>query len=225
MVVVAMEGSAGVMDGHRSRNSWQKGCVGTLLALLVLGSMGGVAASRDSGPDLTAFARYNEVRIYDRYFRKYSKRFFGVGFDWFFFKSQAVAESNLREEVQSSAGAVGVMQIMPSTFEEIQDRNPSISGPIDQARWNIAAGIWYDRQNFVVWETVRPSGEKLKFMLGSYNAGRSSILRAREVAVEDGLDGRLWESIALGLPEITGRRSSETLVYVERVLGIRKVLR
>ena len=199
--------------------------MGILLALLVLGSVGGVAASRDSAPDVTAFARYNEVTIYDRYFRKYSKRFFGVGFDWYFFKSQAVAESNLREEVQSSAGAVGVMQIMPSTFEEIQDRNPAISGPIDQARWNIAAGIWYDRQNFVVWETVRPSSEKLKFMLGSYNAGRSSILRAREVAVEDGLDGRLWESIALGLPEITGRRSSETLAYVERVLGIRTVLR
>ena len=213
------------MDDYCARHSRRSGRMSLGLTLLFLGTVVVAASPRETAEDLAAFARYSELTAYDRHFRKYSKRFFGVGFDWHFFKSQAVAESNLREEARSGAGAVGLMQIMPSTFEEIQDRNPAISGPIDQARWNIAAGIWYDRQNFVVWERVQPSHEKLKFMLGSYNAGRGSILRARAVAVEDGLDGTLWESIALGLPEVTGGRSLETLAYVERVFGIREVLR
>ena len=134
-------------------------------------------------------------------------------------------ESAFDEAAMSRAGARGLMQIMPPTFEEIRRRNPAITGRINHPRWNIAAGIWYDRQNFVAWEAVQPLIEQLKFMFGSYNAGRSSIRRARAVAVELGLDGTVWESITQALPEVTGRRSSETLMYVDRIFGIKQVLR
>jgi hypothetical protein len=43
--------------------------------------------------------------------------------------------------------------------------------------------------------------------------------------VELGLDGTVWESITQGLPEVTGRRSSETLMYIDRIFGIKQVLR
>jgi membrane-bound lytic murein transglycosylase F len=66
-----------------------------------------------------AFERYNRVVKYDKYFLKYSKRYFGPGFDWHYFKAQAVAESRLQADARSRVGAVGVMQIMPRTFEEI----------------------------------------------------------------------------------------------------------
>ena len=99
--------------------------------------------------NLAAFARYKRFTTYDSHFKKYSKRFFGVGFDWRYFKAQAVAESNLREDVRSPVGAIGVMQIMPRTFAEIQRKNPTIAGSVEQPRWNIAAGIQYDRQHFV----------------------------------------------------------------------------
>jgi len=33
-----------------------------------------------------AFERYNRVVKYDKYFSKYSKRYFGPGFDWHYFK-------------------------------------------------------------------------------------------------------------------------------------------
>jgi len=183
------------------------------------------AQVNDISEGLVAFARYNKFTAYDRYFRKYSKRFFGAAFDWHYFKAQAVAESNLRPDVRSSAGAVGVMQIVPRTFEEVRRKDPSITGSVDQPRWNIAAGIAYDRQNFVAWIADRPLSEKLKFMFGSYNAGRSNILRAQQIALVDGLNGILWESIAYGLPKVTGRYSRETLGYVERIFGIRRVLR
>jgi len=42
------------------------------------------------------YAKYNRIKKFDRYFSKYSKRFFGPGFNWHFFKAQAVAESKNR---------------------------------------------------------------------------------------------------------------------------------
>ena len=208
-------------------SSWRRWGRLALLALLTL-ALGPVVYTAQQGiapDDLAAFARYKRFTTYDQHFTKYSKRFFGVGFDWHYFKAQAVAESNLREDARSPVGAVGVMQIMPRTFEEIQRKNPAITGSLDQPRWNIAAGIWYDRQHFVVWAADRSLVERLKFTFGSYNAGRSSILRAQQFALGEGLNARLWDSVAGELPRVTGRRSQETVAYVARVLDIRQVLR
>ncbi len=208
-------------------SSWRRWGRLALLALLTL-ALGPVVYTAQQGiapDDLAAFARYKRFTTYDQHFTKYSKRFFGVGFDWHYFKAQAVAESNLREDARSPVGAVGVMQIMPRTFEEIQRKNPAITGSLDQPRWNIAAGIWYDRQHFVVWAADRSLVERLKFTFGSYNAGRSSILRAQQFALGEGLNAMLWDSVAGELPRVTGRRSQETVAYVARVLDIRQVLR
>lgn len=208
-------------------SSWRRWGRLALLAFLTL-ALGPVVYTAQQGiapDDLAAFARYKRFTTYDQHFTKYSKRFFGVGFDWHYFKAQAVAESNLREDARSPVGAVGVMQIMPRTFAEIQRKNPAITGSLDQPRWNIAAGIWYDRQHFVVWAADRSLVERLKFTFGSYNAGRSSILRAQQFALGEGLNARLWDSVAGELPRVTGRRSQETVAYVARVLDIRQVLR
>ena len=175
--------------------------------------------------DLAAFGRYKRFTTYDPYLSKYSKRFFGVGFDWHYFKAQAVAESNLRQDARSPVGAVGVMQVMPRTFDEIQRKNPAIVGSVDQPRWNIAAGIWYDREHYLVWAADRSLVERLKFMFGSYNAGRANILRAQRFALGEGLNETLWESVAGELPRVTGRRSRETVTYVARIFDIKQVLR
>ena len=52
---------------------------------------------------------------YDRLFRKYTKHYFGPHFDWRWFKAQGIAESGLRPNAHSSAGAKGIMQILPAT--------------------------------------------------------------------------------------------------------------
>ena len=175
--------------------------------------------------DATDYGRYNRETQYDSHFSKYSRRYFGVGFDWRYFKAQAIAESNLRPNARSSEGARGVMQIMPATFEEIRERHGGIAGAIDEPRWNIAAGIWYNRQSFAMWRADRTFLERLKFMFGSYNAGRGSILRAQRAALQDGLNGTLWSSIERHLPSVTGRHSRETLSYVSRILSIKGSLR
>ena len=195
----------------------------TPITVLLLSLMLWQAAPVESTPN--GYTRYNRFTKYDGYFSKYSKRYFGVGFDWRYFKAQAVAESNLRADARSAAGATGVMQIMPRTFEEIRLKNPSIEGVLEHPQWNIAAGIWYDRQNFVAWTAERPFDEQLKFMFGSYNAGRGNILRAQRFALQDGLNGTVWASIAQRLPSVTGSRARETVAYVSRIFTIRRVLR
>ncbi len=84
-------------------------------------------------------ARHDNTR-YDAFFKKYTKRYFGVGFDWQYFKAQGMAESELSATARSMVGARGVMQLMPSTFQEIQTKRPEFES-IDDPEWNIAAGI------------------------------------------------------------------------------------
>ena len=172
-----------------------------------------------------AFERYNRVQKYDKYFSKYSKRYFGPAFDWRYFKAQAVAESRLKAEAKSRVGAIGVMQIMPKTFEEIARKEPTIKGNRKQPRWNIAAGIFYDRMIWKAWTAERSFQDRINFMFGSYNAGKGNILKAQRIAEKEGLNSNLWHSIKQTLPEVTDRHSKETIGYVEKIHKIKGVLR
>lgn len=153
---------------------------------------------------------------YDSSFRKYSKRYFGVGFDWRLFKAQGMTESNLNAGAQSWVGARGIMQLMPSTFGEIQTKNPSWTS-IDDIEWNIAAGIYYDRRLWLRWRDSVDSEDHRYFMFGSYNAGRSPILRAQGIARLRSLDPRYWTSVEVVAPDVQGWRHKETLTYLRRI--------
>jgi membrane-bound lytic murein transglycosylase F len=172
-----------------------------------------------------AYDRYNHVVKYDRYFSKYAKRFFGPGFNWHHFKAQAIAESGLRPHAQSPVGARGIMQIMPRTFTEILQKNPIIKGTRAQPRWNIAAGIYYDRLLWKTWKADRPFQDRINFMFGSYNAGKGNILKAQRVAKKRGVNANLWQAIEQSLPKVTGPRSRETIGYVKKITKIKGVLR
>lgn len=171
-----------------------------------------------------AFERYNNVVKYDKYFSKYSKRYFGPNFDWHYFKAQAIAESRLKATAESHVGALGVMQIMPRTFEEIVRKNPTIKGTREQPKWNISAGIYYDRKLWKLWKAERSFEDRLAFMFGSYNAGKGNILRAQKIAETSGMNPNLWGSIEPALPKITGKRSRETIDYIKKIQLIKGVL-
>jgi len=153
---------------------------------------------------------------YDDTFRKYSQRFFGPGYDWRIFKAQAMAESNLNMNAKSWVGARGLMQLMPSTFKEVRSKNPEILS-IDKPEWNIAAGIYYDRQLWKQWTHQQGENGSQPFMLGSYNAGRGTLLRAQDVARLEVLDPAIWGSICTVAPQVPRWRHEETLTYVERI--------
>jgi membrane-bound lytic murein transglycosylase MltF len=152
---------------------------------------------------------------YDPVFRKYTKRFFGPAFDWKYFKAQGFAESGLKADATSWVGARGVMQLMPSTYQEIASHRPEF-GAIDQPEWNIAAGIMHDHYLWELWGKGIPQEERHRFMFASYNAGEGTISRAIAVARNNGSEP-VWSNVALIAPSVTRWRYSETLGYVRRI--------
>lgn len=160
--------------------------------------------------------RTRNVDRYDDTFRKYSKRYFGPGFDWRLFKAQGLAESNLDPNATSWVGARGIMQLMPSTFGEVRSKNPAMEH-IDDPEWNIAAGIFYDRKLWLSWESDSVESDRLPFTFASYNAGRLTILRAQDTARTHALDHRTWRNIESVAPRMKRWRHSETLDYVRRI--------
>ncbi|MCH8616683.1 transglycosylase SLT domain-containing protein [Sphingomonas sp. SM33] len=168
---------------------------------------------------LTVSAQAGAETVSDRYddtFRKYTKRFFGPGYDWRIFKAQAMTESNISMDAKSWVGARGIMQLMPATFKEIRSKNPEIVA-IDQPEWNIAAGIYYDRQLWGQWERGSGSQDRNHFMFASYNAGRGTLLRAQKAARTSMLDPSIWPSIQSVAPNVPKWRHEETLNYVAKI--------
>ena len=158
----------------------------------------------------------NDAR-YDDVFRKYSKRYFGLGWDWRTFKAQGMAESNLNPTARSYVGARGIMQLMPATYNAISSKNREFQA-IDDPEWNIAAGILHDRYLWRYWEKEVPDErERLHFMYGSYNAGQGTIGRAHRTALEQRLDHDRWENIERVAPGVPRWRYRETLGYVRKI--------
>jgi membrane-bound lytic murein transglycosylase MltF len=153
---------------------------------------------------------------YDPTFKKYTKRFFGPAFDWHYFKAQGVAESGLNAKAQSWVGARGVMQLMPSTFQEISSHRPEFKS-IDDPEWNIAAGIMHDRYLWELWQTRIPDEERHRFMFASYNAGEGTINRARAIAQAKLGSSSAWDNVAQVAPTVKRWRYNETLGYVRRI--------
>ncbi len=114
---------------------------------------------------------------------------------------------------------------MPETFEEIKYKNASIKGSSQQPKWNIAAGICYDRAIWKIWKAKRPFTDKLGFMFGSYNAGKGNILKAQKLAEKNGMNPNLWGSIKKTLPKVTGSHSKETIGYVDKINKVKEVLK
>ena len=148
---------------------------------------------------------------YDVYFKKYAKHYFGPHVDWHWFKAQGIAESNLNPQAKSPVGAKGIMQIMPATYDEILKKNPHIPAT-DEPRWNIAAGIFYDRMLYRKWKKKKSisTKERLSFSFASYNAGLGTVLKAYKKASKKHGDVKQWQ-------QVEGFAPGETRFYVKRI--------
>jgi membrane-bound lytic murein transglycosylase MltF len=175
--------------------------------ILLLPLLTGVWSASVMAEDMDVDSEYWTIE-YDAIFQKYTKRYFGPFFDWRWFKSQAIAESRLNPDVTSERGAKGLMQLLPSTFEEIKELNPHFV-EIDTPRWNIAAGIYYDRYLYRKWDV--PSGkERLFYAFASYNAGYARLLRTMK---RHDLNESNWDDVQRRLP-------GETRHYVKTIRGL-----
>ncbi len=151
---------------------------------------------------------------YDHHFKKYSKHYFGPGMDWRWFKAQAIAESGLDPNARSDAGAKGIMQIMPATFKDIKEKNPHFTAPSDP-KWNIAAGIYYDRMLYLRWDDYIGPSERLPFAFGSYNAGFGNVRKAYREARKKKKPVKRWADVEALVP-------GQTRHYVRRIQRLMK---
>jgi membrane-bound lytic murein transglycosylase F len=201
--------------------------MGTLVRMVYLvavtfGMAGGAQSDsgRSPGSQASAASAGGTLRVpsirYDEYFRKYSKRYFGPGFAWRVFKAQAMAESGLDSTARSSAGARGVMQLMPATFALISAHRTEFKSPED-AQSNIAAGIAHDADMWHLFGRITLHPEHYRFMMAAYNAGEGTIQRAQQVARAAHLDETSWFGVASVAQQVPRWRYHETLGYVSRI--------
>jgi membrane-bound lytic murein transglycosylase MltF len=144
-------------------------------------------------------------------FRKYGDRY---RFDWLMLMALAYQESKIDQSKRSHAGAIGVMQILPSTA---RDKNVNIPG-IDKIDPNIHAGVKYLR--FVVNRYFNEEGinelNRGLFAFASYNAGPAKVARIRREAAKKGFDPDVWfNSVEVVAARRIGR---ETVQYVSNIV-------
>lgn len=124
-----------------------------------------------------------EISPFDRLLKKYSRQ---IGWDWRLLASLVYQESQFQNHLVSSKGAIGLMQVMPSTARQygITVR----SSDEDQ----IAAGVRYIKSIYRSLPEGIPAEEQVHFVLGAYNIGLGHILDARRLAVKYGADPDVW---------------------------------
>jgi len=142
------------------------------------------------------------------------------GLNWIHLKAQAIAESKLNPKAVSKAGAIGLMQIMPATGEELGYSVPELLNP----EKNIEAGARYMAGMMRFWDLV-PKWERWFFALASYNAGPGNILTARKLAERERYNSFDWSCVSPFLHKVTGPFAKETINYVARVKRIYHALR
>ena len=155
----------------------------------------------------TELSRYHKLSaLFGKYGRDY-------GMDPTLLAAQGFQESRLDQSVRSPVGAIGVMQLLPSTAE---DKNVAIPN-IDELEPNIEAGAKYmaflKERYFSGPELDDLNGSLLA--LASYNAGPGRIRRLRREAAERGYDPNLWfDNVEVIVAEQVGR---ETVQYVSNI--------
>ena len=134
------------------------------------------------------------------------------------FEKLIQTESAFNPNAKSPRGAMGLGQLMPATAEELglSLKEDHSSGSILHPESNLNASARYLRKLFdkYVGEGI-PSEEAWNFAAGAYNAGMGNIGRAMERV--SGKIVKNWDQVAEVLPEVTGKYSSETVKYVNRL--------
>ncbi|WP_394354771.1 transglycosylase SLT domain-containing protein [Aquipseudomonas alcaligenes] len=133
-------------------------------------------------------------------------------FDHLMLMAQGFQESQLDQAARSQAGAVGVMQLLPSTAKEV-----GVSDIESSADRNIEAGSKYLRlisDTYLEDPEITPVNRLLLSFAG-YNAGPGNLMKFRRLAEKSGLDPNIWfGNVEQGAARIVGR---ETVDYVGNI--------
>jgi membrane-bound lytic murein transglycosylase MltF len=145
-------------------------------------------------------------------FRRHARTY---DLDYLLLLAQGYQESQLRQDLRSRAGAVGVMQLLPSTAAAPPISVPGIARSADA---NIRAGAKYLRhlQDTYFADTTLSDLDRHLFALAAYNAGPGRVASLRRMARTAGLDDHVWfQHVELIAAREIGR---ETTTYVRNIL-------
>ncbi len=134
-------------------------------------------------------AAHGIISAYDDLFRRYSAT---AGFDWRLLAAQCYQESGFDPEAVSSMGALGLMQLMPSTADAL--------GVPEEKRFdpeqNIAAAARYIKRVSQSFSDIKDAGERIRFTLAAYNGGVGHVQDAQTLARKAGRDPQYWDDVA-----------------------------
>ena len=141
-------------------------------------------------------------------FRKYGEQY---NVDWLMMAAQGYQESRLDQTLRSKSGAIGVMQVLPSTGKELKVGDIRLIDP------NINAGVKYIRfmRDRYFTDEKMTDLNKLLFTFASYNAGPAKIARLRKEAATKGLDPNVWFNNVERIAQL--RIGNETVQYVSNI--------
>ncbi|MBX2811883.1 MAG: transglycosylase SLT domain-containing protein [Myxococcales bacterium] len=161
------------------------------------------------------------ISPYDRLFLRHGSK---VGIDWRLLAAVAFVESRFDPEAVSRFGAMGLMQLLPSTAKRVGESR------LFDPESNIRAGAKYLKRLMEMFrnEGVEPR-QQVRFALAAYNCGLGHVMDARELARRTGRDANKWfdeveDAMRLKtVPEWHQKtrygyaRAYETISYVSRV--------
>lgn len=149
---------------------------------------------------------------YDRPIQQAVKRWWPDLPAWRLWKAQLYQESRLDPSAVSAAGARGLAQFMPATWNDVMRALRMAGSPHEDIA--IDAGAYYMARLRQTWRRERTPLERNDLAQASYNAGVGNILKAQALCGA----ARLWPTISTCLPRVTGTRNAqETVTYVARI--------
>jgi len=125
------------------------------------------------------------ISKYDQLIKRYAN---SLGWDWRLLASLIYQESKFDPEAESWTGARGLMQMLPSTAEELGVEN------LDDPEAVLAGGTRYLKQIYRQFGQVPDSIQRVKLTLASYNCGYEHVRDAQHLAVLRGLDAQCWDN-------------------------------
>ena len=142
------------------------------------------------------------------FFKEYGDQY---GFDWLALVAQAYQESGLDHNSHSRAGAVGIMQLLPSTAEYVGFSD------VTEIEDNIHAGVKYlsylKEQYFS--DPELEEADRFAFTWAAYNAGPTKVRKMRARAEKMALDPNKWfQNVEYAALRIVGQ---ETVTYVANI--------
>ena len=144
-------------------------------------------------------------------FRKYADMY---KLDDLLLLAQGYQESRLDQSTRSRAGAVGIMQILPSTAASEQVLIEHVDTDVER---NIHAGAKYMRHLLDTYLSDSGIDQKNRLLLGlaMYNAGPGNVKKMRRQAIAMGLDQNVWfNNVEHAAAQLIGR---ETVQYVSNI--------